>query len=101
LVAATLLPLVPYVTPLSRPGTRSGKLNAIYNSDVRHFDVIDMRYPVPEAYELVEGGCITPDNFRDFVFAYTVHLRGTQNPKFLTARRWPRRPPGWRADSSS
>ena len=101
MVAATLLPLVPYVTPLSRPGTRSGKLNAIYNSDVRHFDVIDMRYPVPEAYELVEGGCITPDNFRDFVFAYTVHLRGTQNPKFLTARRWPRRPPGWRADSSS
>jgi len=101
LVAATLLPLVPYVTPLSRPGTRSGKLNAIYNSDVRHFDVIDMRYPVPEAYELVKGGCITPDNFRDLVFAYTVPLRGTQNPKFLTARRWPRRPPGWRADSSS
>jgi len=67
----------------------------------RHFDVIDMRYPVPEAYELVKGGCITPDNFRDLVFAYTVPLRGTQNPKFLTARRWPRRPPGWRADSSS
>jgi len=37
------------------PGTRSGKLIAIYSSDVRYFDVMDMRHPVPEAYELVEG----------------------------------------------
>src|SRR5262252_7728309 len=59
------------------------KLNAIYSSDIGHFDVIDMRHPLPEAYELVEEGCITPDNFRDFVFANTVHLWGTQNPKFF------------------
>jgi hypothetical protein len=45
--------------------------------------VIDMRHPLPEAYELVEEGCITPDNFRDFVFANTVHLWGTQNPQFF------------------
>jgi len=76
------------------PGTRSGKLIAIYSSDVRYFDVMDMRYPVPEAYELVEGGCITAENFRDFVFANTARLWGTQNPKFSRARRPPRRPLG-------
>ena len=52
------------------------KLNAIYSSDIGHFDVIDMRHPLPEAYELVEDGLITKDNFRDFVFANTVHLWG-------------------------
>jgi hypothetical protein len=45
--------------------------------------VIDMRDPLPEAYELVEDGVITDDNFRDFVFANSVHLWGTQNPKFF------------------
>jgi predicted TIM-barrel fold metal-dependent hydrolase len=59
------------------------KLNAIYSSDIGHFDVIDMRDPLPEAYELVEDGHITPDNFRDFTFANAVHLWATQNPRFF------------------
>src|SRR5262245_2450840 len=59
------------------------KLNALYSSDIGHFDVIDMRHPLPEAYELVEDGLITTDNFRDFTFASSVHLWGTQNPRFF------------------
>ncbi|MGH7062300.1 MAG: amidohydrolase family protein, partial [Stellaceae bacterium] len=59
------------------------KLNAIYSSDIGHFDVIDMRDPLPEAYELVEDGFITEDNFRDFTFSHAVHLWGTQNPRFF------------------
>ncbi len=59
------------------------KLNAIYSSDIGHFDVIDMRDPLPEAYELVEDGFITDDNFRDFTFANSVRLWGTQNPHFF------------------
>jgi len=59
------------------------KLNAIYSSDIGHFDVIDMRDPLAEAHELVEDGVISPDNFRDFTFANAVHLWGTQNPKFF------------------
>jgi hypothetical protein len=59
------------------------KLNAIYSSDIGHFDVIDMRDPLPEAYELVEDGHITPDNFRDFTFANAVHLWAAQNPRFF------------------
>ena len=63
------------------------KLNAIYSSDIGHFDVIDMRDPLPEAYELVEDGFFTEDNFRDFTFANAVHLWGTQNPRFFEGTR--------------
>jgi predicted TIM-barrel fold metal-dependent hydrolase len=63
------------------------KLNAIYSSDIGHFDVIDMRDPLPEAYELVEDGFITSDDFHDFVFGNTVRLWGTQNPNFFDGTR--------------
>ena len=63
------------------------KLNAIFSSDIGHFDVIDMRHPLPEAYELVEDGHITADNFRDFTFANAVKLWGTQNPRFFEGTR--------------
>jgi predicted TIM-barrel fold metal-dependent hydrolase len=59
------------------------QLNAIYSSDIGHFDVIDMRDPLPEAFELVEDGHITEANFRDFVFANAVRLWGTQNARFF------------------
>src|ERR1700733_6926804 len=59
------------------------KLNAIYSSDIGHFDLIDFRDPLPEAYELVEDGHINEANFRDFVFANAVRLWGTQNPRFF------------------
>src|SRR5437773_293974 len=67
----------------SRNNPFGSKLNAIYSSDIGHFDVIDMRHPLPEAYELVEDGFITKENFRDFTFANSVHLWGTQNPRFF------------------
>jgi predicted TIM-barrel fold metal-dependent hydrolase len=59
------------------------RLNAIFSSDIGHFDVVDMRDPVPEAYELVEHGLITEDDFRDFTFANAVRLWGTENPRFF------------------
>jgi len=83
-----------------RPGTRSGKLISIYSSDVRYFDVMHMRHPVPEAYELVEGWRVWSDNFRGCIFANTARLWGTQNPKFSRARRPPRLAAGLASDSS-
>ena len=59
------------------------KLNAIYSSDIGHFDVIDMRDPLPEAYELVEDGFLSDDDFRRFTFGNAVRLWGTQNPRFF------------------
>jgi hypothetical protein len=63
------------------------KLNAIFSSDIGHFDVIDMPYPLPEAYGLVEDGHITKDDFRAFTFTNAVKLWGTQNPRFFEGTR--------------
>ena len=38
---------------------------------------------VPEAYELVEHGLITGDDFRDFMFANAVRFWGEVNPDFF------------------
>ena len=80
-----------------RPDQRAGpsastirsarKLNALFSSDIGHFDVPDMRDPLPEAYELVEHGLISADDFRDFMFANAVRLWGTQNPRLLQGHR--------------
>ena len=70
------------------------RINAIFSSDVGHFDVPDMRMVLPEAYELVEDGLITADDFRDFTFANAVRLWGTQNPDFFEGTA--DRPPGRR-----
>ena len=63
------------------------KLNAIYSSDIGHFDVIDMRDPLRQAHGLVEDGLITDDDFKDFVFGNSVRLWGTQNPNFFDGTR--------------
>jgi hypothetical protein len=74
-------------TAFGRTNPFGSKLNAIFSSDIGHFDVIDMRDPLPEAYELVEDGHITADDFRAFTFANAVKLWGTQNPRFFEGTR--------------
>jgi predicted TIM-barrel fold metal-dependent hydrolase len=59
------------------------RLNAVFGSDIGHFDVPDMLHVLPEAYELVEDGLITADDFRDFTFANAVRLWGAGNPRFF------------------
>jgi len=59
------------------------RLNAIFGSDIGHFDVPDMRDVLPEAFELVERELMDMADFRDFTFANAVRLWGTQNPKFF------------------
>jgi predicted TIM-barrel fold metal-dependent hydrolase len=71
------------VTAFGRANPFGARINAIFSSDIGHFDVPDMLRPVPEAYELVEEKLITPDDFRDFTFANAVRLWGTQNPRFF------------------
>jgi hypothetical protein len=60
------------------------RLNALFGSDIGHFDVPDMLDVLPEAYELCEDGLITADDFRDFTFANAVRLWGTVNPAFFS-----------------
>jgi predicted TIM-barrel fold metal-dependent hydrolase len=59
------------------------RLNALYSSDLGHFDLPDMRDAAAEAYELVEHGLITDDDFRDFVFANPVRYFTALNRDFF------------------
>jgi predicted TIM-barrel fold metal-dependent hydrolase len=59
------------------------RLNALFSSDIGHFDVPDMTDVVPEAYELVEHGLITDDDFQDFMFTNAVRFWGEVNPDFF------------------
>ncbi len=59
------------------------KINAIFSSDIGHFDVPNMLQVLPEAYELVEDGFLTNDDFRDFTFGNAVRLWGAGNPRFF------------------
>jgi predicted TIM-barrel fold metal-dependent hydrolase len=59
------------------------RLNALFSSDIGHFDVPDMCDVVPEAHELVEHGLLTDDDFRDFMFANAVRFWGEVNPDFF------------------
>ena len=59
------------------------RFNAVFGSDIGHFDVPDMRAVLEEAYELREEELIDAEDFRDFVFANAVRLHGGMNPKFF------------------
>lgn len=59
------------------------RLKAIFSSDIGHWDVLDMREVVEEAYELVEKGCITAEDFQDFVCTNPVSLYAGMNPGFF------------------
>ena len=59
------------------------KLQALFGSDIGHFDVPDITAVIAEAYELVEDGLIGEDDFRDFTFANAVRLHGSMNPAFF------------------
>ena len=75
------------VWAFGRSNPFGARLNAIFGSDIGHFDVPDMTQVLPEAYELVEDGFMAPEDFRDFTFANAVRLWGTQNPRFFEGTR--------------
>ncbi|MCH8088773.1 MAG: amidohydrolase family protein [Chloroflexi bacterium] len=63
------------------------RLKVIFGSDIGHWDVPDMREVVAEAYELVEGGTMTEEDFRDFTFTNAVTFYGNMNPNFFKGTR--------------
>jgi hypothetical protein len=60
------------------------RLKPLLGSDIAHFDVIDATEVLEEAYELVEDGHITDENFREFTFSNVVQLYRGMNPAFFT-----------------
>jgi predicted TIM-barrel fold metal-dependent hydrolase len=59
------------------------RLNPLLGSDIGHWDVRDIRMVLPEAWELVEKGTLTPEDFRDFTFGNVVRMLTDVNPDFF------------------
>jgi predicted TIM-barrel fold metal-dependent hydrolase len=59
------------------------RLRPIFSSDFTHFDVPDFREVIPEAFELVEKGFVTEQDFREFTFTNAARLHTRNNPDFF------------------
>jgi predicted TIM-barrel fold metal-dependent hydrolase len=59
------------------------RFRAMLSSDIAHWDVVDMRTVLEEAFELVEDGLVTEDDFADFTFANAVRAYAGANPSFF------------------
>ncbi len=62
---------------------RQARLNAVFASDIGHWDVPDMSEVLAEAYELLERGHLSEADFEQFTFANAVRLWGGTNPDFF------------------
>ena len=71
----------------ARRNPLGAKLNAMFSSDLGHWDVPDMTGILGEAFELVEHGLIDERAFRDFVFANPVRFYTRLNPDFFKGTR--------------
>ena len=59
------------------------QVRAIMSFDLGHWDVTDMTEATAEAYEMVEKGLMTPEDFRSFAFGHAVQLYAGPNPDFF------------------
>ena len=59
------------------------QLNAIFSSDIGHWDVPDMSKMLAETYELVEEQLLSPEDFRRFTFSNVARMYTSMNPDFF------------------
>jgi hypothetical protein len=71
------------MTTMAYNGAAGARLNALFSSDVGHWDVPEIGEVMNEAYEMVEHELLNPEDFRDFTFANSVRLHGRMNPDFF------------------
>ena len=62
---------------------RGARLNAVFASDIGHWDVPDFRRVLPEAWELVEDGHLDAADFRAFACDHAIALHAGANPRFF------------------
>ena len=65
----------------------SQQVRAIMSFDLGHWDVTDMGEAAAEAYELVEDGMLSAEDFRKFAFTHSVQLYATLDPDFFEGTR--------------
>ncbi|MBH61689.1 MAG: amidohydrolase [Alphaproteobacteria bacterium] len=74
------------MTPMALHGRGvplGAKVKATFGSDIGHWDVQRMNHVLEEAYEMVEDGLASEEDFRDFTFTNPVTLHAGMNPKFF------------------
>lgn len=59
------------------------QINAIWSSDIGHWDVPDLTEPLAESWDLVEQGVISADNFKSLVFENPYRFYTEANPAFF------------------
>ena len=59
------------------------RLRPVFSSDFTHFDVPDFREVIPEAFEMIEKGFVTEQDFREFTFSNAATLHTRNNPNFF------------------
>ena len=62
---------------------RGARFTAMFASDIGHWDVPDVREVLPEAWELVEEGHLTEEDFADFTCHNVARLLTDMNPNFF------------------
>ncbi len=55
----------------------------MFDSDFTHFDVPDFKQVMPEAFELIEKGFVTEQDFREFTFTNAARLHTRNNLDFF------------------
>jgi hypothetical protein len=59
---------------------------SVFSSDFTHFDVPDFADVIPEAFEMVEKGFVTEQDFREFTFTNAAMLHTRNDPGFFKGR---------------
>jgi predicted TIM-barrel fold metal-dependent hydrolase len=59
------------------------RLNAIFSSDIGHWDVPDLSSVVLESRRLVDKGLLAEGDYRDFVFTHPGRMHLSMNPRFF------------------
>jgi hypothetical protein len=67
----------------SRVNPYGARIKTLLGSDIGHFDVVNMNEVLEEAYELVEHGVITSEDFREFTFANPARFWAESRPDFF------------------
>ncbi len=67
----------------SRIQPLGARIRAIFSSDIGHWDVPDMAGVVAEAWELVDDGLLSEDDFRAFTFENAATMWAEANPRFF------------------
>ncbi len=58
-------------------------LKPVFGSDIGHWDVLDAASVLTEAWNLVNGKLLTPENFRDFTFVNPAMMHLSMNPDYF------------------